>query len=486
MARILLLNAAEPEERRVALVQDGRLEAYRVERAGCASAQRGNIYKGKVVNLETGIGAAFVALGTGRNGFLHLSDCLPRNGKAPARIEDHVAVGDPVLVQVSRESVGSKGPMLTQDIGLPGRFLVLLPFSEGGGISRRITERSEREKLRQLLEHVQAPADVGWILRTAASGCTRKELQRDLNSLRRVWRAIDERSREAKAPALLHAEGDLLVRSLRDLVDKHVDEIRVDDAEGYEQVKESLRALQPRLLDRLRLYEDARPLFHAYEIEDQVDRLASRRLSLPSGGSLVIDRTEALVAIDVNSGRTREEEGLEETARRTNLDAAPEIASQLRLRDLGGVVVIDFIDMLDKNYVREVERTLKQALKADRAKVRMGRIGPFGTLALTRQRIGAQATGETRTCPACGGAGEVQDPLHVALRAFRELKERCCGGKGRRGLRVILRPEAARLLRERRKEALEQLRRSSGRKLLVEEDPDLACGAWRLEHVRSA
>ena len=486
MARILLLNAAEPEERRVALVQDGRLEAYRVERAGCASAQRGNIYKGKVVNLETGIGAAFVALGTGRNGFLHLSDCLPRNGKAPARIEDHVAVGDPVLVQVSRESVGSKGPMLTQDIGLPGRFLVLLPFSEGGGISRRITERSEREKLRQLLEHVQAPADVGWILRTAASGCTRKELQRDLNSLRRVWRAIDERSREAKAPALLHAEGDLLVRSLRDLVDKHVDEIRVDDAEGYEQVKESLRALQPRLLDRLRLYEDARPLFHAYEIEDQVDRLASRRLSLPSGGSLVIDRTEALVAIDVNSGRTREEEGLEETARRTNLDAAPEIASQLRLRDLGGVVVIDFIDMLDKNHVREVERTLKQALKADRAKVRMGRIGPFGTLALTRQRIGAQATGETRTCPACGGAGEVQDPLHVALRAFRELKERCCGGKGRRGLRVILRPEAARLLRERRKEALEQLRRSSGRKLLVEEDPDLACGAWRLEHVRSA
>ncbi len=485
MARILLLNAAEAEERRVALVQDGRLEAYRAERAGSAAPQRGNVYKGKVVNLETGIGAAFVALGSGRNGFLHMSDCLPRDGKAPARIEEHVALGDPVLVQVSRESVGSKGPMLTQNIGLPGRFLVLLPFSEGGGISRRITERSEREKLRELLEHVQAPAEVGWILRTAASGCTRKELQRDLSSLLRVWRAIDKRSRTAKAPALLHAEGDVLVRSLRDLVDKNVDEIRVDDAEEYQQVQESLRALQPRLLDRLRLYEDARPLFHAYEIEDQVDRLASRRLSLPSGGSLVIDRTEALVAIDVNSGRTREEEGLEETARRTNLDAAPEIASQLRLRDLGGVVVIDFIDMLDKNHVREVERTLKQALKADRAKVRMGRIGPFGTLALTRQRIVAQATGETRTCPACGGAGEVQDPLHVALRAFRELKERC-GGKGRRGLRVILRPEAARLLRERRKEALEQLCRSSGRKLLVEEDPDLAGGAWRLEHVRSA
>jgi ribonuclease E len=457
MSSILLLNAAEPEERRVALVREGRLEEFRAEPGGAASP-RGNVYQGRVVNLESGIGAAFVSLGTGRNGFLHQSDCVGAEGGEPGRIEDHLSVGDEVLVQVTRESVGDKGPMLTQNVGLPGRFLVLLPFSPGAGVSRRIADTAQRDRLRVLLEGLDAPAEHGWILRTAAAGATRREIRRDFGALRRLWRAVQKRAREVEAPALVHAEGDLLVRALRDLVDRDVDEIQVDQEEAFRRVEQGLRAVQPRLLDRLRLYRGRSPLFHAYEVEEQVDRLRSRRVPLPGGGSLVIDRTEALVAIDVNSGRTREEEGLAETARRTNLEAAEEAARQLRLRDLGGLVVVDFIDMTNKGHVREVERTLRAALRGDRAKVRMSRMGSFGT---------------------------VGNPGAVGLRVYRELRARCAR-PGTRGIRLALHPDAAGVLREERAGALEELSRASGRTIRIVEDETVPADGWRLEHLRSA
>jgi ribonuclease E len=470
VGRLLLINAAEPEETRAAVVADGRLEEYRCAKAS-AGTILGNIYKGRVINLERGIGAAFVDIGTGRNGFLHLSACAgAANGK---RIEDLFAVGDEALVQVTRDSIGAKGPMLTGDLSLPGRLLVLLPFAHEGGVSRRIGDGEDRAKLRDLVRELELRAGAGLIVRTAAADRGARDLLRDLRELKRAWASIRERAAASAAPALLYQESDLVARALRDLVDREVTEIVMDTPEALERARGLVRAGLS-----LRLHESNEPLFHAFGIEAQIDLLRSRRVPLPGGGSVVFDRAEALVAVDVNSGRTREEE-LEETAFRTNLEAAEVIARQLRLRDLGGVVVVDFIDLSDAAHVRAVERAFKTALLRDRARVRPGRFGEFGIFALTRQRTGAGVM-PWRACPRCAGTGEVVHPEETALRVFRELRARAAR-RGKAGIRARVGVEVAEILMRTRRGALQALGEEARRSVTVEPDPALPPDGWAVE-----
>lgn len=474
MGRLLLINAAESEETRAAVVEEGRLEEFRSERTAQGSLV-GNIYKGKVRNLEKGIGAAFVDLGIGRNGFLHVSACP--GADASARIEDRFSVGADVLVQVTREAIGSKGPMLTADPSLPGRFLVLLPFSPGGGVSRRIGDGDDRTKLKEIAKSLERRAGGGLIVRTAAADRGSRELLRDLRQLTRVWASIEERAAREAAPALLYEESDLVGRALRDLVDKGLEAIVVDTPEALARAREAMAAIRPELAERVRLHAGGEPLFHAHGVEEQVDELLARRVKLPGGGSVVFDSTEALVAVDVNSGRTREEE-LEETALRTNLDAAAVIARQIRLRDLGGVIVVDFIDLRDAAHGKAVERAFKEALARDRARVRPGRFGDFGIFALTRQRTAAGPP--RRPCPRCGGAGDLVHPEDMALRVFRELRAKAAR-RGRAGIRARVSPEVADALARTRKGHLEALGEETGRKIAVEADPALPPDGWAVE-----
>jgi ribonuclease E len=467
--RVLLINAAEAGETRAALVEDGRVEEFRCEHAATQTLV-GNIYKGTIVNLESGIGAAFVDLGEGRNGFLHESAW---NRDAP------FALGNEIVVQVTRESIGSKGPMLTGDVSLPGRFLVLLPYSSGGGVSRRIGETGNRNELRALAKELEERSGSALIVRTAGANRTKRELMRDLRALQRLWTAVEGRAQDAVAPALLYAESDLVARAIRDLVDPSVSDIHVDTPEALDAARRTVRLVQPELAARLRLHAAPEPLFHAFAVETQIDRLHARRVALPGGGSLVFDRTEALVAVDVNSGRMREGEGLEETAKKTNLEAAEEVARQLRLRDLGGVVVVDFIDMREADNVREVERAFREWLARDRARVRPGRLGAFGIFVLTRRRAGAGGAAVRRACPRCEGTGEVIHPDEVALRVFRELRARACR-RGRRGLRARVSPGVAEILQGARSAVVDALSGESGREIAVEADASLPADGWEV------
>jgi ribonuclease E len=347
-------------------------------------------------------------------------------------------------------------------------------------VSRRIGENEDRTKLRALARELEQGAGAGLIVRTAGAGSSRRELLRDLRTLQRLWEAIGEQFESASAPALIYAESDLVGRALRDLVDREVEQIHVDTPEAHARAAEMLRAIQPEYVERLKLHDSSVPIFHGFQLETEIDSLRSRKVELPGGGSLVFDSTEALVAVDVNSGRMREEDGLEETALRTNLEAAPEIARQLRLRDLGGVVVVDFIDMRDPQHIKDVERAFRTALRRDRARLRPGRLGAFGIFALTRQRAGAGSADGRRPCARCGGTGEVVRPEEVALRVFREIMARAAGSEAG-GLRVRLSPDVAETLRAMRSAALSALSEETGRAIRLEADPELPPGGWRLE-----
>ncbi len=400
--RTLLINDLDPGETRAALVDDGIIEEYRCERA---SEPRlvGDIYKGRVVNLETGIGAAFLDFGGGGNGFLHVSDCAG----GVTRIEERFSMGDEAIVQVTREAVGDKGPVLTEEVSLPGRYLVLLPFAETGGISRRIEQAHDRRQLRALLQDLEQEAGGAVIVRTAAADRTPDELRSDAQSLKGRWEAIQGQAREHAAPHCLSAESDVIARAVRDWLDDTVDEVVVDTEAADIAVRSLTRA------GRARLHAEPEPLFHLFGVEEQLDLVAARTVALPGGGSVVFDRTEALVAVDVNSGTTREREGFEETALRTNLEACAEISRQLRLRDLGGLVVVDLIDMDDPERARQVDEVFRECLAADRARIRVGGLGPFALFTLTRQRT---------------GDGVRPDAETQAYRVLREVRARVAAG----------------------------------------------------------
>lgn len=345
------------------------------------------------------------------------------NARTKPPIQDIFRRGQEVLVQVIKEGIGTKGPTLSTYISIPGRYLVLMPGLNRIGVSRKIVDEEQRRKLREILSELQPPKGLGFIIRTAGLDRTKKELQRDLAYLTRLWKVVVRRIKKLRAPASIYQESDMITRTIRDVFTSEIETIWVDEPRAYEHAKEFLQIVMPRYANRIKLYTDSEPLFHRYGIEEEIQRIHQRRVPLPNGGSLVIDQTEALVAIDVNSGNFRADNNAEETAYRINLQAAKEIARQLRLRDLGGVIVNDFIDMREERHRRDVERALREAVKRDRARTKILKISAFGIIEMTRQRIRPSLKRSVfEDCPACNGTGQVKTVESMSIEVMRMLQ----------------------------------------------------------------
>ncbi len=486
MEREMLINVIEEEEVRIAILADGRLEDLFLERTAKEHIV-GNIHKGVVVNLVPNLEAAFVEFGYRKHGFLHASDVLPkdRSKRGSSDIRSLLNEGEEILVQVTKEGIGDKGPSLTTYLSLPGRYLVLMPGLTRRGVSRRITDDNERNRLRNILKELEVPDKMGLIARTAGEGRTKSDLERDLDYLLRLWRAISQRAERSQAPAMVYQESDPVTRAIRDSFTEDMRRISVDSPEVYDKVKEFLRAVLPRHVRKVKLHDSPEPLFHHYGVEEEMERMHSRTVQLPSGGSIVLEQTEALVAIDVNSGTYKGRGDAEETAFRINMEAAPEIARQIRLRDLGGVLAIDFIDMTDGDRRGKIERALWKALKHDRARLRMLKMSPFCIVEMTRQRQRQSLRQSTYTeCPACGGTGQIKGQETLALQALRQVK----AGLDRDNLstvRVVAAPQAANYLNNEMRRRLQQLADSSGKHIRVVADPHMEPGQHKVEFLNA-
>ncbi len=428
--RRMLINATQPEELRVALVDGQKLYDLDIE-IPSREQKKSNIYKGRITRVEPSLDAVFVDYGAERHGFLPFKEIAPNyyqagREKTGGRININEAVkeGQEVIVQVEKEERGTKGAALTTYISLAGRFLVLMPNNpRAGGVSRRI-EGEEREEIREVMHNLEIPEGMGLIVRTAGMGRGIEELQWDLEYLLHLWDAIQKAAVECPAPSLIYQESNVIIRALRDYLRAEIGEILVDDARIHEQARDFMSQVMPNYLHKLKLYQEDTPLFNRFQIESQIENAFNREVRLPSGGSIVIDHTEALVSIDINSARATKGADIEETALQTNLEAADEIARQLRLRDLGGLLVIDFIDMTPSRNQREVENRLKEALKLDRARVQVGRISRFGLLEMSRQRL-RPSLGEYShvICPRCDGQGSIRSVESMALSVLRLIEE---------------------------------------------------------------
>lgn len=424
----MLFNATHQEELRVAIVDGQKLIDLDIETAG-REQRKGNIYKGVITRIEPGLEACFVSYGEERHGFLPFKEVARSYFKEGidargASIQEALREGQELIVQVEKEERGNKGAALTTFISLAGRYLVLMPNNpRGGGVSRRV-EGDDRQELREAMEQLDVPQGMSIIARTAGIGRSVEELQWDLAYLMQLWTAIDTASRENAAPILIYLESSLVIRAIRDYFSPEIGEILIDTEEIAEQAQAFMGVVMPDNLHRVKMYRDDIPLFSRFQIEHQIETAYSRTVQLPSGGAVVIDHTEALVAIDVNSARSTRGADIEETALRTNLEAADEVARQLRLRDLGGLIVIDFIDMEDNKNQRAVEQRLRDALHFDRARVQMGKISRFGLMELSRQRLRpALNEGSHITCPRCNGTGVIRDAESSALHVLRLLQE---------------------------------------------------------------
>lgn len=425
----MLINATQKEELRVALVDGQRLFDLDIESPG-HEQKKSNIYKGKITRVEPSLEAAFVDYGAERHGFLPLKEIsreyFPEGYVFSGRpnIKDIIKEGQEVIVQVGKEERGSKGAALTTFISLAGSYLVLMPNNpRAGGISRRI-EGDERLELKEALDSLDVPDDIGLIVRTAGVGKSPEELQWDLKVLLHHWEAIKKAAESRPAPFLIHQESDVIVRAIRDYLRRDIGEILIDSKKVFEKAKNHIRLVRPDFINRIRLYEGEVPLFSHYQIESQIESAFQREVRLPSGGSIVIDVTEALTAIDINSARSTRGGDIEETALNTNLEAADEIARQLRLRDLGGLIVIDFIDMTPIRHQREVENRIREAVRQDRARIQFGRISRFGLLEMSRQRLSPSLSeASSHVCPRCQGIGKVRDNESIALSILRLLEE---------------------------------------------------------------
>jgi ribonuclease E len=443
----MLINAQRPEELRVAIVQGNTLENYKVDVAE-AGLTRGNIYRGVIASIQPSLNAAFIDYGAERHGFLAIQDVVPdayyrQPGNSHPRIEEVLEKGKPIVIQVDKDPIGTKGAALTTALSLAGRYLVLTPFEDTRGVSRKVEDEDTRKKLKGLANSLDLPDGCGVILRTNALGQTKTTLNRDLSALLRLWKRVQTAAMQGKGTRLLYTDQDLILQALRDYLDTSIEEVLVDDDDAFHKAEAYVRAFMPRSKTRLTRYSDRIPLFSRYDLEPQIDRIYERRVELPSGGSIVIDATEALTAIDVNSGRSTRAATQEETALHTNMEAAAEVARQLRLRDLGGIVVVDFIDMRASKNQRKVEKALKDALKADKARTTVGRISPNGLLEINRQRIQQALQHRThRPCPTCSGVGSLASEEMVSLSLLRRIEARAATGSIQ-GVRICLHPELA-------------------------------------------
>jgi ribonuclease E len=425
----ILINATQPEELRVALVEGQKLYDLDIEAKG-REQKKASVYKAKIVRLEPSLEAAFVDYGGNRHGFLPLKE-IARSLflKAPPEgsrinIREVLREGQELIVQIDKEERGTKGAALTTFISLAGRYLVLMPNNpRAGGVSRQI-EGADRSDAREAISQLDLPPGMGLILRTAGVGKTAEELQGDLAYLLKLWRAIEEAAAERPAPFLIHQDSNIIIRAVRDYLRADVEEVLVDDPVLYDEARDFMQHVMPQSLPKLKQYKDSIPLFSRYQLESQIESAFNRQVSLPSGGALVIDRTEALTSIDVNSARSTRGGDIEETALHTNLEAAEEVARQLRLRDLGGLIVIDFIDMVSQRNQREVENRMRDVLRLDRARVQIGRISRFGLLEMSRQRLRPPLTETSHlVCPQCDGRGMIRGVESLALAVLRLIEE---------------------------------------------------------------
>ena len=424
----MLINATQREELRVAIVDGQALYDLDLE-IPSREQKKSNIYKARITRVEPSLEACFVDYGAERHGFLPLKEIsreyfTPGADHNKAGIRDLLKEGQQLIVQVEKEERGNKGAALTTYISLAGRYMVLMPNSpNAGGVSRRI-EGEDRQALKEALDHVTVPDGMGLIVRTAGVGRDAEELQWDLDYLLQLWKAISGAAAEKSAPFLIYQESKLFIRALRDYLRADIGEILIDEPSLYEDAKQFMQQVMPNSLRKLKLYDDTTPLFTRFQIETQIESAYDRNVRLPSGGSIVIDPTEALTSIDINSARATKGSDIEDTAFHTNCEAAVEIARQLRIRDLGGLVVIDFIDMESSRHQREVEEKLRNALKLDRARVQLGRISRFGLMELSRQRLRPSLEESTQiVCPRCDGHGSIRGVESLSLSALRLIEE---------------------------------------------------------------
>ena len=436
LKKVMLINAQHPEECRAVILNNNIIDNYIVEHSSREQI-KGNVYLGIINRIEPSIEAAFIDFGYKKFGFLPFKDVLKESyvhtgeKKAKIRIQDVLMRGQKILVQVTKESRDAKGPTLNNVLSIPGRFLVLM-HGQGNAVSRKIEDEAERKKLKDIVADFNLPENLGLIIRTAGVGRNKIELQKDLQMLLKVWEKIQSAMLDDSAPApyLIYQEPDLVVRTFRDHYSSDTSQIIVDNSDAYKSLKDFARLVMPRNRNLVTLYKETRPLFSEYKVEEQIESIYERNVPLPSGGSIVIDIGEAMASIDVNSGKTKGGLDIEETAVTTNLEAAKEIARQLRLRDLGGLVVIDFIDMYQKKNKAAVEKELKLACKTDKARINLSRISKFGLLEMSRQRISPPVNdGIFDECSLCNGSGHVRSINSIVLLVFRKVQELIAKGK---------------------------------------------------------
>lgn len=486
----MLINATQPEELRVAMVDGQRLYDLDIE-IPSREKRKANVYKGRITRLEPSLEAAFVDYGASRHGFLPLKEVArsyfrQKEGTDPgrAKLTELLEEGQELLVQVDKEERGTKGAALTTFISLAGRYLVLMPNNpRAGGVSRRI-EGEDRDELREALSGLDVPAGMGLIVRTAGVGRSQEELQWDLDYLTHLWSAIEAASQERPAPFLVHQESNIIIRAIRDYFRQDINEILIDDRAVYDQAVDFMRHVMPESVRKVKLYQDDVPLFTRYQIESQIESAFRREVRLPSGGAVVFDHTEALISIDINSARATKGADIEETALQTNLEAADEIARQLRLRDLGGLIVIDFIDMTPVRNQREVENRLREALKMDRARVQVGRISRFGLLEMSRQRL-RSSLGESSqiVCPRCNGQGTIRSLESLALSILRILEEESMKEKTSKVLAQMPVDVATYLLNEKRT-AIRDVETRHDVHIILVPNPDLETPNYEVERIR--
>jgi ribonuclease E len=484
----MLINATQPEELRVALVDGQRLYDLNIESTG-REQRKSNIYKARIVRLEPSLEAAFVDYGVDRHGFLPLKEVSrnyfidPAAGGRP-NIKEVLREGLELVVQVEKDERGTKGAALTTFISLPGRYLVLMPNNpRAGGVSRQI-EGTDRDEARDAMNSLTVPDGMGLILRTAGVGKTAEELQWDMDYLLKLWQAIDEASRDRSAPYLIYQDRDVIIHAIRDYLRNDIGEILIDDTGLHDKAMEFMQQVMPQNLRKLKFYNDTTPLFTRYQIESQIESAFNREVTLPSGGAIVIEPTEALITIDVNSSKATRGGDIEETALNTNLEAADEVALQLRLRDLGGLIVIDFIDMMSSRNQRAVETRLREALKVDRARVQIGKISRFGLLEMSRQRLRPSLVeGNYIVCPRCAGNGAIRGVESLSLSILRLIEEEAMKESTTRVVVQLPVDAATFLLNEKRRDVQRIEERHDATVVLVP-NPNLETPHYELQRIR--
>ncbi|MDY6903752.1 MAG: Rne/Rng family ribonuclease [Thermodesulfobacteriota bacterium] len=479
----ILINAVDTEECRIARVKDNRLYEFHLETASRIT-RKSNIYKGIVARVEPSLQAVFVDYGDERHGFLQKQDIhndyLQQPPQKDVSMRELIKPGQELLVQVTKDPIMHKGASLTTFLSIPGRYSVLMPGSTSRGVSKKIDDEDERKRLREIIDKINIPEGFGIILRTAAQGASKTVISKDINYLMRLWKNIKNKGMNKKAPATLHKERDLAMRVIRDYLTPDIKEILIDDAAVYDKVKTFVGVVTPRRTSIVKHYKSDKPIFTKHELENQIESIFENNVKLPSGGSIVLNQTEALVAIDVNSGKARQKASIEETALQTNLEAAEEVARQLRLRDMGGLVVIDFIDMKNRKSKASVEKALKAHLKTDKARTKVGRLSRFGLMEMSRQRLRQSIeTSSFVPCDHCNGKGFVLATEKLGLNFLRKLRLETLKSSDTSVTGIVPVAVADYLLNRKKSELLE-LETRRDLTITIKGDPGMHCNESRI------